>query len=67
MPIIVTNSADDPPPLEFHLLMGPQFPIEAKNAYTNLKAGKITLIELVCKKPSAQALNVNPKEIPDDN
>jgi hypothetical protein len=23
------------------------------NAYTNLKAGKIALIELVCKKPSA--------------
>ncbi len=53
MPIIVTNSADDPPRLGFHLLMGPQFPVMAKNAYANLKAGKITLIELVCKKPSA--------------
>ncbi|MCZ6472582.1 MAG: methyltransferase domain-containing protein [SAR324 cluster bacterium] len=39
-----------PPPLGFHLLLGPDFPEMAKNQLRNLEENRIALIETVCRK-----------------
>ena len=39
-----------PPPLGFHLLLGPDFPEMAKNQVRNLEEDRIALIETVCRK-----------------
>jgi MPBQ/MSBQ methyltransferase len=40
-----------PPPLGFHLLMGPEFPAMAQNQIRNLNEDRIALVEVVARAP----------------
>ena len=40
-----------PPPLGFHLLMGPDFGEMARNQLRNLEENRIALVDTVCRKP----------------
>ena len=42
------KSLEGPPPLGLHIIMGPEFPTMARNAYTNLKNGKLSMLEVIC-------------------
>ena len=39
-----------PPPLGFHLLLGPEFPAMAENMRRNLEENRVALIEVICQR-----------------
>ena len=39
-----------PPPLGFHLLLGPDFPAMAENVRRNLEENRIVLLEVICRR-----------------
>ena len=44
------NQDGGPPPLGFHLLLGPKFPAMAENMRRNLEENRVALIEVICQR-----------------
>lgn len=48
--VAARNQDGGPPPLGFHLLLGPEFPAMAENMRRNLEENRVALIEVICQR-----------------